>query len=408
MSSKLFFSNLPATHTPLSDLLGRANEFAQVPDDWYLIMTDIERSSSHFAADHYQEINLVAVSSISIVLNISKAYGVFLPFVYGGDGATLIVPPIMVEECKHRLATLQANAQKRFGMTLRVSTIPVSDVHDAGFLIRVAKILVSSHYHQAVFLGDGLRHAELLMKHETKYALPADTEQWPIDLTGLECKWNALYPPRGLEEIVCLIVVPNNADDAPAVFGDVLYQLDDIYGSFIDRHPIRPDTLSPTTHWKTIWHASHLRHGRARFTYILQHLIMGLGVEIQTLFHRIRRLVHKKSDMRDLTTSSDTLKIDNTLKTIFAGGTANRAKLVQWLKNEETHGRLTYGMSVTDSAVMTCYIQESQKTHIRFIDGFGGGYTRAAIALKQKLKKGVEVPDQIEESVAEEIPASVK
>ena len=403
MSSKLFFSNLPATHTPLSDLLGRAQEFAPVPDDWYLIMTDIERSSSHFAADHYQEINLVAVSSISIVLNISKAYGVFLPFVYGGDGATLIVPPIMVEECRHRLATLQANAQKRFGMTLRVSAIPVRDVHSAGFLIRVAKILVSSHYHQAVFLGDGLRYAEALMKQETKYALAPDTEQWPIDLTGLECKWNALYPPRGLEEIVCLIVVPNNAADAPQVFGEVLYQLDDIYGSFIDRHPIRPDTLSPTTHWKTIWHASHLRHGRARFTYIFQHLIMGLGVEIQTLFHRIRRLVHKKSDMRDLTTSSDTLKIDNTLKTIFAGSTASRARLVQWLKTEEAHGKLTYGMSVTDSAVMTCYIQESQKTHIRFIDGFGGGYTRAAIALKQKLKKGIEVPEQVQE-VQEEIP----
>ena len=404
MSSKLFFSNLPATHTPLSDLLGRTNEFVQVPDDWYLIMTDIERSSSHFAADHYQEINLVAVSSISIVLNISKAYGVFLPFVYGGDGATLIVPPVMVEECKHRLATLQSNAQKRFHMTLRVSVIPVRDVHSAGFFVRVAKILVSSRYHQAVFLGDGLRYAEALMKQETKYALPVDTEQWPIDLTGLECKWNALYPPRGLEEIICLIVVPSNTGDAPSVFSDVLYQLDDLYGSFIDRHPIRPDTLSPTTHWKTIWHASHLRHGRARFTYIISHLIMGLGTELQTLAHKFRRLVHKKSDMRDLTTSSDTLKIDNTLKTIFAGSATSRTKLVQWLKTEEVNGRLTYGMSVTDSAVMTCYIQESQNTHIRFIDGFGGGYTRAAIALKQKLKKGMEVPEQIEE-VQEEISA---
>lgn len=403
MSSKLFFSNLPATHTPLSDLLGRAEEFAQVPDDWCLVMTDIERSSSHFAADHYQEINLVAVSSISIVLNISKSYGVFIPFVYGGDGATLIVPPIMVEECKHRLATLQANAKKRFDMTLRVSFIPVSDVHSAGFLIRLAKILVSSRYHQAVFLGDGLRYAEALMKQETKYALPEGTEQWPIDLTGLECKWNALYPPRGLEEIVCLIVVPTNAADAPSVFGDVLYQLDDIYGSFIDRHPIRPDTLSPTTNLKTIWHASHLRHGRARITYIVKHMIAALGTQIESLFHVIRRFIHKKSDMRDLTTSSDTLKIDNTFKTIFAGSAENRSKLVHWLKNEEAHGRLTYGMSVTDSAVMTCYIQESQKTHIRFIDGFGGGYTRAAIALKQKLKKGMEVPEQAEE-IQEEIP----
>jgi len=36
---------------------------------------------------------------------------------------------------------------------------------------------------------------------------------------------------------------------------------------------------------------------------------------------------------------------------------------------------------------MTCYINESQHMHIRFLDGFGGGYTLASIPLKKKLKE---------------------
>ncbi|MBP6925488.1 MAG: DUF3095 family protein [Candidatus Pacebacteria bacterium] len=386
MSSKNFFSTLPSEDLPLSELLSQPKNFTRVPDDWVLILTDIEKSSSHFAADHYQEINLVAVSSISIVLNVSKKHDILIPFIYGGDGATMIVPPEMAEECLGCLATLQQNSLTRFNMNLRVFSMPVKDVHDAGFPISIAKISVSPKYHQAVFIGPGISQAEKLMKLENRHALADNITALPIDLSGLECKWNALHPLRTGDEIICLIIEPSREKDASKVFAQTLEKLNEVYGSFIDRHPIRPDTLSPTTHLKTILHASYLRYGKTNLWYIIRHIFFLFWGEIRAITHDVYMYLFPPKTPRDLTTSSDTLKIDTTLKTIFAGSPEKQHLLRAWLDDQEKQGKLTYGISISQSAVMTCYIEESQQSHIRFIDGFGGGYTKASIMLKEKIK----------------------
>lgn len=387
MSSLHFFSSLPSEKLDLPDLLEKTSHFSKIPDDWFVILTDIRKSSSHFAANHYREINLIAVSSISIVLNVSKKYDALIPFVYGGDGATLIVPPDMIEECLQRLMTLQRNAKKRFHMELRVFSMPIKDVEDAGFPIRVAKISVSPKYHQAVFIGEGLHYAEALMKQQKKYELPTYLTPLPVDLSGLECKWNALHPQRKGDEIICLIIQPDHKKDPHKVFANVLQKLDDMYGSFVDRHPIRPDTLSPTTHLKTILHASQLRYGHIHPLYLIKHIAIIFWSHVRSLGHAIKHVFIKRRPKKNMTTSSDTLKIDTTLKTIFAGDPAKREKFISWLDAQEKKGNLLYGINITDFAVMTCYIEEKDQAHIRFIDGFGGGYTRAAIELKKKIKK---------------------
>jgi hypothetical protein len=91
--------------------------------------------------------------------------------------------------------------------------------------------------------------------------------------------------------------------------------------------------------------------------------------------------------MPEMSTSSDTLKIDNTMKTIFAGAPEQRPKLIKWLAEQEKKGELFYGINVANSSMMTCYIKNSQDNHVRFLDGFGGGYTLASIELKKKLKR---------------------
>lgn len=384
-SNKKFYSNLPVLHLSLNQLLESPNDFSSIPENWYLVMTDIVNSTEHFQAEHYQEINLIAVSSISVVLNIARKNRVTVPFIYGGDGATLIVPPEIVENCKSRLATLRSNTKKRFNMDLRVSIIPMSAVLEAGFSVRVAKLYISDNYRQAIFLGDGIRYATSLMKHSSDYDLPSNVKQKPIDLSGLECKWNALFPPRQEDEVLCLIVAPMGAKEPEEIFQKVLDKIEDIYGSFEERHPIHPKTLSPTTHWKTIIHASHLRYGRIKLRYILKHLVGGIfkdmHLSIKVLWHHI-----SKEGALDMSTCSDTLKIDNTLQTIFVGLPQKRSVLEAFLKEEEEKGELVYGIHISSASVMTCYIKESQKTHMRFLDGFGGGYTLAAVEMKKKLK----------------------
>lgn len=384
--TKNFYKYLPSVNYNLNKLLSNAENFEPVPSDWCIIMTDIVDSTVHFKAEKYQEINLIAVSSVSVVLNTAKHYGVTVPFVYGGDGATFVIPPVMLSLCKQRLATLKTNTMKSFGMDLRVSIIPMSAVNEAGFPIRVAKLHISSHYQQAIFLGEGIRYAESLMKHSPEYLLPKNTKHKPIDLSGLECRWSAIFPPRPEDEVLSLIVLPTGGEEPEIIFDKTLDELERIYGSFEERHPIHPRVLSPTTNLKTILHSSHLRFGDAKFFYILTTLFSGFfkwsSQHIRAFFHRAFR-----GSYPDMSTSSDTLKIDNSLKTIFAGTPEKRVELLKWLDKMEKEGDLIYGLNVAKSSVMTCYIKELQNTHIRFIDGFGGGYTLASVGLKKKIKE---------------------
>jgi len=385
-TTKNFYTELPLLKLTLNELLESPTDFHPIPDDWTIILTDIVRSTEHFKAEKYQEVNLVAVSSVSVVLNTAKNRKVSIPFVYGGDGATFFAPSTMVSECKGKLAMLRSNVKKRFGMDLRVSLVPMSVVREAGFAINVAKLYISSTYHQAIFLGEGIRYAESLMKNAPHFLLSDHTKRKPINLSGLECKWNALFPPRVGDEIVSLIVAPLGKTQPEKVFHKVLEEIDRIYGPFAKRHPIHPKTFSPTTHLKTIMYASHLKHGRAHSFYITKNLIHGLlkaaKLELKILWHR---LIHKETP--DMSTSSDTLKIDNTLKTVFAGSPQSSPRLIKWLNEQEKLGELVYGINISVSSVMTCYINESQHMHIRFLDGFGGGYTLASIPLKKKLKE---------------------
>jgi hypothetical protein len=47
-------------------------------------------------------------------------------------------------------------------------------------------------------------------------------------------------------------------------------------------------------------------------------------------------------------------------------------------------GELRYGMHVSDHAVMTCLVTSTSGSHVHFVDGGDGGYTRAATAMKAR------------------------
>src|SRR3989338_460338 len=97
-SSENFYTYLPVLHLTLNQLLEDTKNFKPIPNDWVLVLTDIVDSTNYFKSGHYQEVNLVAVSSLSVVFNVARHADINIPFIYGGDGATLLVPPTIVDE----------------------------------------------------------------------------------------------------------------------------------------------------------------------------------------------------------------------------------------------------------------------------------------------------------------------
>jgi hypothetical protein len=53
----------------------------------------------------------------------------------------------------------------------------------------------------------------------------------------------------------------------------------------------------------------------------------------------------------------------------------------------EREGKITYGMNITHSSIMSCYVEDRRDKHIHFIDGTNGGYTKAALMYKSKIMK---------------------
>src|SRR6478736_3223701 len=83
-----FYARLP----PLTSFLEVADlaKYQRAPDDWSLVVTDVQGSTKAIEAGRYKDVNAAGVSSIVAIQNALP--DVQLPFVFGGDGATILVP----------------------------------------------------------------------------------------------------------------------------------------------------------------------------------------------------------------------------------------------------------------------------------------------------------------------------
>ena len=65
--------------------------YRSAPDDWLLAVTDVESSTRAVEAGRYQLVNLAGAAGIAAVRNVCD--GETIPFLFGGDGAVLLIPP---------------------------------------------------------------------------------------------------------------------------------------------------------------------------------------------------------------------------------------------------------------------------------------------------------------------------
>ena len=85
MSSNQFYASIPA----FDDFSGIADSdnYRLAPDDWHVIIADVKGSTRAIAEGRYKDVNMIGAACINAVLNISQKRSV--PYVFGGDGATL-------------------------------------------------------------------------------------------------------------------------------------------------------------------------------------------------------------------------------------------------------------------------------------------------------------------------------
>ena len=366
--SELFYASLP-DFDEVDQITDQAH-YREAPDDWCVVITDVRGSTAAVAQGRYKEVNTIGAASIISAQN--AAAGVELPFVFGGDGATLLVPPSCREQVLSALNFLRKKSLRDFGLGLRVGCVPVRDIRALGKSVLVARCRLSEGNCIAMFAGGGLNEATRLVKAPNSPYLLEEQGEASGDVTGLECRWSAV--PSRRDGMLSLIVhVPQERLE------DYRVLLDDIKAIAPESSPITPDNLPDRWPPEFLMHEARMKKS-GWLSQRLHYLGVALLTGLLTIVVRRTRVQPKSAAARyigSLCRNNDYLKLDDYLRMVIDVTHEQRQQIETLLDRYADHRGISWGSHFSGTALFTCMVK-SQEIHLHFVDGNDGGYTAAA------------------------------
>lgn len=361
--------------------------YRPLPEGWALALADIVDSTGAIATGRYKSVNMAGASVITAILNTLDRPD--LPFVFGGDGAFVAVPPSGIAAATMALGQVRMWVESEFGLEMRAAIVPVSDIRATGLDVRVAQFQASEDVAYAMFAGGGASWAEAQMKQGV-YSAPKASQGDVPDLTGLSCRWNPISSKNG--QIVSIIAIPGEHGSGSA-FQKLLTDVVELIGTETGAgHPV--PAQGPQIALKGV-DAAALTSAN-RFVRLRSALsIMAMSVLLMFL----RRFALKlgrfdiRQYSREIASNTDFRKFDDALKMTVDVDTARLAKIEALLEDAAKAGICAYGLHMQEQALMTCIVPSPmQRDHMHFIDGAAGGYAAAANQLKQKIRGAALLP----------------
>jgi Protein of unknown function (DUF3095) len=377
-NNDLFYSRLPVNEIPLTELLTEEHLFYKIPGNWHIVITDVKNSTAAIQNGLHETINLVATGSIVAVLNIAYRSNLTVPFFFGGDGATFIIPSTILDAAMLALHLHRQNTKENFDLDLRVGHVPVADIYQEEYTLNISKLRISVLFYIPVLLGDGLIYAEKKIKGPDYIFAELPATKVELDLSGMQCRWDRIKPPANSFKVVSLLVIACEGVKQSLVFKKVMESVDAIYGSPQNRQPISVGKLKLKATLTKIGLEMRARMGGFKPFYLL---LNWTKTAIGYFYFKTKK---GKVYLHNLVNMSDTLIIDGKINTVISGTTQQRELLEAALNKIESDGEILYGLYVSNESVMSCYVRDLKDGHIHFVDGAGGGYTKAAGVIKQK------------------------
>jgi len=392
--SEAFYTELPGFKN-FSDLALDSN-FHDAPADWWVVVADIKGSTRAIEEGRYKEVNILGASSIIAVLN--QIGDKEIPYVFGGDGASFLIPDSLRPAVGKALRNTQKLAIEKFDLELRAGMAPVHEIQKRGSDIRVAKFEISSSMSLAMFSGGGLALGEKLIKdQETAEQFAIESSSFENEdndsnmYEGLECRWEPVKSKRGETLSLMVVASTENPANESEIYAKVLKAIGEIYGKKKEYTPIEKKRMNVTLNSRLLSSEKKVRtfHKNivARIFYpailflscLLGRMIFKFGLKIGDM--------DGADYLQKLEEQSDFQKFDDTLRMILDSSPEQRKKLSDFLEAEKNNGKLHYGLHISDSALMTCLVFDRKEHHLHFVDGSNGGYALAAKQLKAQIKE---------------------
>ncbi len=359
--------------------------YRPLPDDWSIAITDVTNSTQAIDQGRYKEVNAVGAISVMAILNLVGAFKI--PFMFGGDGATILIPPHLREASERALLGIRAIAASEFNLDLRVGIVPMSHIRNQGLEVGVAKLRISEYFDQAVFSGKGIAYAEAAVKTDlpdAPFVLTGEGIATDADVTGLECRWQNVPSAKG--EIIALIVDSEDSEE----YQKVIAKIREIFGSDDVWKPIDQTLLQMTWNNRFLSIERRIRTVGASWLIKLRYWFHLRIMKVTGEYLMRKKIRTQTTDWgiykTDLSNNTDFKKFDGVMRLVMSGTVAQRELLEEWLSIRYSQGKLVYGLNSSPTAMITCLLFGHMKNHVHFVDGSAGGYTKAAAALKRRKR----------------------
>jgi Protein of unknown function (DUF3095) len=360
--------------------------YLDVPEDWYIVITDVVNSTQAIEKGEYKYVNMASALSLVAVINLNPKQK--LPFIFGGDGITLLISKEMLADVQSVLADNRELVQKTFNLKLRVGFVAIRKVYEAGYELKIGKYQTSSKHSQMLAIGNGIDYAEYLVKnhHVNINYLISDSSKphRKADYSGFACPFEDFFSHK--EEILSLIIKVKG-DDFEAqryIYQEILSKMEFIFGSLEECHPLSASKSQfrlagiGTDRGKVLMRLNlatrnSLSVWMARLVFKIKHIMGQIYMKIS-----FKSLKNKN----ELINSSDHKKFDGSLKMTISCYAEQRELFQIYLQSLRQQGKIYFGLHVSDRTLVTCLVG-SQAVHL--VDAADGGYALAAKQIKQQI-----------------------
>ena len=412
---KLDYQSIPSIDD-YADLV-HSNKYIRLPSNWCVIVTDIVSSTKHIENGRYRDVNTVGVMTICAVRNALGIHKDF-PYVFGGDGSSLVVKPEQEQLVLHTLLALRRVVRANYQMELRVGSVSIEELEDHGVTVEVTRYEIVSGMCIALFRGGGLALADAIIKSRPDYEQLQETiESSTItpNMDGLSCRWKKIPNRNGC--VLTLLVMDNpdivvvdedetdehghddgNSDESESddednvtmkMYQRVIIKLQEILKpqTMKKANPVNPELAEYKTAPEMIADEQRMHESKISPSYINRAVEIGL---CHVLF-RWKKLQHAIIDapeyVQGMRTHADHRKFDDMIRMVIDCTPDQADAIEQYLQGMYDDGRqIFFGTQRSQHTLMTCLLKDTNDgNHIHFVDGDLGGYAIAAKTLKMQL-----------------------
>jgi Protein of unknown function (DUF3095) len=358
--------------------------FQQAPDDWVIVITDIQGSTKAASEGRGKDVNMIGAAVIALISNSFQSLQT--PFVFGGDGATLLMPESRFHGLRKSFVGLMQMAETNFNLSLRVGAVNIKYLREQNFPVLVGKYQSSPQAYFAQFLGSGIAKGEELIKKNSPNAILLSSAEEAVkpDLGGLSCRMTPFKSKNGC--ILALIVKPEENKDTSWIRETFLPSLKRILNNnFQTANPVSRDHAA----WNLIPNTL-----RSEITFAADGIVSSILVVLKVLMANILLKCNisvggfvPDKYKSELAPQSDFKKFDDNLRMVLDCSEKQCEAIEDLLKQGQSEGLVIYGLHKSESAVITCITRTTSKgEHIHFVDGENCGYTMAAVQTKNLAK----------------------